>query len=146
MSKSQTGNFGEDIAAAHLQQHGYQVIARNFRTRFGEVDLIAANERYLVFVEVKLRKENARVSGLEAVTPAKQAKLRAAAEEYLARGCSACPPPGVPGNACIFGVEIEGRCPKGRGEWILHPRFDVIAIETASGGQVASIRWVENAF
>lgn len=121
-SKSQHGNFGEDIAAAHLAQHGYRVIDRNFRTRFGEIDLIAVNERYLLFVEVKTRAKNARVSGLEAVTPAKQAKLRAAAEEYLQRMAT-----------------HDDMAEK----W---PRFDVIAIETAGDGQVMSIQWVENAF
>jgi len=115
--KSTVGAFGEDIAAVHLQQHGFRIIARNFRTRLGEIDLIAENERYLLFVEVKLRAQNARVSGLEAITPAKQAKLRAAAEAYLQTHPTQ-----------------------------LWPRFDVIAIELAQNQQVASIRWVENAF
>jgi putative endonuclease len=111
------GAFGEDIAAAHLAQHGFRIVARNFRTRMGEIDLIAADERYLVFAEVKLRAANARVSGPEAVTYQKQQKLRAAAEEYLQKHPAA-----------------------------LWPRFDVIAIQTASNGQVGSIQWIENAF
>ncbi|MCL2531765.1 MAG: YraN family protein [Oscillospiraceae bacterium] len=115
--KQSSGNFGEDIAAAHLTQHGYAIIARNFRTRLGEIDLIAQREHCLVFVEVKLRKVGARVGGAESVTPAKQAKLHAAAEAYLQRN-----PVNLP-------------C-----------RFDVIAIETAANGQVAAIQWIEHAF
>ena len=115
--KQSSGNFGEDIAAAHLTQHGYAIIARNFRTRLGEIDLIAQNERCLVFVEVKLRKVGARVSGAESITPAKQRKLHLAAETYLQ-----CNP-------------VNLFC-----------RFDVIVIETAPGGQVAAIQWIEHAF
>jgi len=119
-----SGNFGEDIAAVHLEQHGFRIITRNFRTRFGEIDLIAENGRYLAFVEVKLRAHNARVSPLEAVTPAKQAKLRAAAEHYLQ-------------TVIEQATEPHRRC---------QPRFDVIAIQTAPNGQVATIQWIENAF
>ena len=124
MPKTKSGAFGEDIAAVHLEQHGFRVVARNFRTRFGEIDLIAEDARYLVFVEVKTRAANARVSAAEAVTPAKQAKLRYAAEEYLAKP---------------VGSDTIRPCN-------LYPRFDVIAIETAQNGQVTSIRWIENAF
>ncbi|MCL2445774.1 MAG: YraN family protein [Oscillospiraceae bacterium] len=116
-TKQARGNFGEDIAAAHLAQHGYAIIARNFRTRLGEIDLIAQNEHCLVFVEVKLRKVGARVGGAESVTPAKQRKLHAAAEAYLQHHAVHLP-----------------------------SRFDVIAIETAPNGQVAAIQWIEHAF
>ena len=133
MPNTKSGTFGEDIAAAHLEQHGFRVVARNFRTRFGEIDLIATDERYLVFVEVKTRAANARVSAAEAVTPAKQAKLRMAAEEYLAKHVGALPSVMSATPNCVLPHN-------------LHPRFDVICIETAQNGQVAAIRWIENAF
>ena len=114
---SSTGDFGENIAAAHLAQHGFKCLEFNFRTRFGEIDIIAQDERYLLFVEVKTRKVNARVSGLEAVGYRKQERLRAAAEQYF----------------MDHGSKLQ-------------PRFDVISIETTKDGQVASIQWIENAF
>ena len=49
------GNLGEQIAADHLARAGYVILARNFRTRFGELDLVAADERCIVFCEVKAR-------------------------------------------------------------------------------------------
>src|SRR4051812_50209544 len=49
------GELGETIAEQHLQHRGYRILARNFRVRFGELDLIAADERTLVFCEVKTR-------------------------------------------------------------------------------------------
>ena len=50
------GRAGEDAAAAHMQRLGYSVVARNHRTRFGEVDLICLGYGFLVFVEVKTRR------------------------------------------------------------------------------------------
>ena len=66
------GQLGEDLAASYLAAHGYTIVARNFRTRYGEIDIIACKDGFVAFVEVKLRK-NARF-GLprEAVTHAKQ--------------------------------------------------------------------------
>jgi len=116
-ARQSAGDFGEDVATAHLERHGYRIVARNFRTRFGEVDIIAANERFLLFVEVKTRGMNARVSGAEAVDARKQARLRMAAEEYLMEN-----------------------------QMQLQPRFDVICVETARSGQVAAVNWIENAF
>jgi putative endonuclease len=51
------GKLGEDFAAAHYERLGFDVVARRHRTRFGEIDLIAADERTLVFVEVKTRRD-----------------------------------------------------------------------------------------
>ena len=50
------GAWGEALAAEYLRKKRYTILATNFRTRMGEIDLIASNRRYLVFVEVKLRK------------------------------------------------------------------------------------------
>ena len=126
-NKNSSGDFGENIAAAHLEQHGFQIVARNFRTRFGEIDLIAQNERYLLFVEVKTRKTGAFTSGEEAVDYHKQRKLRACAEEYLLRT-----------------LKEHSEAPGPHRRW--QPRFDVVCVDTAKNGQVVSIRWHENAF
>ncbi len=90
--KKQKGDVGEACAAALMEQKGYTIIARNFRTRFGEIDLIAQNERFLLFVEVKARKANTLVSAAEAVDVHKQSRLRLAAEEYLAQQPTALQP------------------------------------------------------
>ena len=51
-----TGAWGEAIAAEYLRKKKYKIIARGYRSRFGEIDLIAQNRKFLVFVEVKLRR------------------------------------------------------------------------------------------
>jgi putative endonuclease len=71
------------MVAQALCQKGWQLRERNFRCRFGEVDIIAADRRYLIFVEVKLRKDDRFGSAAAFVTPAKQRRLRLAAEFYL---------------------------------------------------------------
>ena len=52
------GAWGEAAAAAFLQAQGYTILARNFRTRWGEIDLVASDAKYLVFVEVKTRRSD----------------------------------------------------------------------------------------
>jgi putative endonuclease len=81
------GERGEQIAAEHLEHRGYKIVARNARTRHGELDLIAADDRALVFCEVKTRVAGGSrgPSGpLEAIGPHKQRRLRALACEWLA--------------------------------------------------------------
>jgi len=82
------GQHGEDRAAAYLVGQGYEIIARNWRTRAGELDLVARDGGWLVFVEVRARRAGG--TGLpslgspeESVTPRKQARLAAMAEAYL---------------------------------------------------------------
>ena len=77
------GQWGEEQAAKKLLRDGWTIVARNFRCRFGELDLVAKNETFLAFVEVKLRKDGRFGSACEAVTLSKQRKLRAAAQYYL---------------------------------------------------------------
>lgn len=77
------GALGEQIAAAYLKEHGFAVVARNFHAPFGEIDIIVQNAAYLVFVEVKLRKNTHHGRACEAVTAAKQSKLIATAEQWL---------------------------------------------------------------
>ena len=77
------GQWGEDQVAERLQAQGWRIVARNFRCRMGEIDLIAEDGRYLAFVEVKLRKDGSYGAACEAVTLSKQRKLRLTAESYL---------------------------------------------------------------
>lgn len=79
------GESAEALAADYLMRHGLTIVERNFRTRFGEIDLIARDGRTLVFVEVRLRR-SARFGGaVESITARKRARLVAAANGYLLR-------------------------------------------------------------
>jgi putative endonuclease len=69
----------------YLTRRGYTLVERNYRTRYGELDLILRHQNTLVFVEVKLRRGTGFGHPLEAVTPRKQAAIRALAEQYLSR-------------------------------------------------------------
>ncbi|MDR2687793.1 MAG: YraN family protein [Oscillospiraceae bacterium] len=111
------GDAGEAFAAACLEAEGYRVIARNFSVRQGEIDIIARDARYLVFVEVKARKPGSMVRPEEAVDAPKQRRLRCAAEYYLAGRPTA-----------------------------LQPRFDVMCVEHGPDGGLRLSNWIENAF
>ncbi len=76
------GNLAEDFASHLLQSKGYKVIDRNFRSRFGEIDIVAEEGSTLVFVEVKARWSQKFGSPEEAVTPSKLRKIRKTAEYY----------------------------------------------------------------
>ncbi|MBR3849223.1 MAG: YraN family protein [Oscillospiraceae bacterium] len=80
---SPLGRWGEEKAAAYLRRLWYRIVEKNYTTRFGEIDLIAKNSRYLVFVEVKLRKNDAYGAARDFVTAAKQERLRKTAELWL---------------------------------------------------------------
>lgn len=79
-----TGSAAERAAADFLRKRGYHVLERNFRCRGGEIDLIALDGGTLVFVEVKARRTLSRGTPVEAVTAIKQARVRKAAQSYLA--------------------------------------------------------------
>jgi putative endonuclease len=81
--RKQLGNTGEDLAAAALKKQGYKILARNYLTPLGEIDLIAKQAKTLVIIEVKTRKSTRFGSPQEAVSAAKQAKLRRLADYYL---------------------------------------------------------------
>ena len=80
---AETGKAGENCVASWLEERGYEILERNFHSRFGEIDIIAKRGTYIAFVEVKTRAPNSLVSPLEAITAAKQRKLTATAMEYL---------------------------------------------------------------
>lgn len=84
-SRVSLGKRGEDLACAELERLGYAIVARRFRTRVGEIDIVARDGGVLVFVEVKTRRSTAFGTPLEAVTFTKRRRLCAMAGEYLAR-------------------------------------------------------------
>jgi len=79
------GGPAEDLAAAFLERQGLAILARNYRCRFGEIDLVAASGRSLVFVEVRARTSEAFGGAAASITASKRRRLVAAARHYLAR-------------------------------------------------------------
>ena len=78
------GREGEAAAARLLRDRGYKILARNYRCRHGEIDIVAFEGGEYVFVEVKTRLSDEKGSALDAVTEAKQRKLARVAEQYIA--------------------------------------------------------------
>jgi putative endonuclease len=123
--RRERGALGEGLAERHLAAAGYRVLDRNFRTRHGELDLIAANGRALVFCEVKTR-----VAGgggppgpLDAIGRDKRRRLRLMAAQWL---------------AAHAGADRTGAGPE--------LRFDAIGITLAPDGGLVSLEHVEDAF
>jgi putative endonuclease len=86
------GDSGEELACEHLRRCGLKVLARNFRCRAGEIDVVAEDRGTVVFVEVKERRGESHGSAVEAVTPAKRRKVIRAARVYAAiHGLSEAP-------------------------------------------------------
>ena len=120
MNIGKVGKSGEDRVAAFLRQKGFSVIKRNYQCRFGEIDIIAQNNEYIIFVEVKTRKAGALVSGTEAVTEAKQQRIMLTANDYISK------------------TSVS-----------LQPRFDVAEVtvtENAYGSKGYSLNYIKNAF
>lgn len=114
-----TGAWGESVAADYLRKKRYALVAMNYRSRFGEIDIIANDRKYLVFVEVKLRKSNRFAAAAEYVDFRKQNRLRQTAELYLSENPTK-----------------------------LQPRFDVIEIYAPEGIETKkpAINHMEDAF
>jgi len=113
------GDFGEDAACRYLRRKRYKLLARNVSCRFGEIDIIAADRKYIVFAEVKLRKDGSHGEAREFVTPAKQQRVIRAAEYWLMRNPTE-----------------------------LQPRFDVIEVYAPEGLRTAKpeIHHIEDAY
>ena len=79
------GDAAEQLALEHLERHGLTLLARNYRCRMGEVDLIMRDGASLVFVEVRLRGKGAFASAAESIDARKQRRIVAAAMHYLMR-------------------------------------------------------------
>ena len=85
VARQALGQSGEDRAAAELERRGYAILERRYRTRYGEIDIIARDGETTVFVEVKVRATGECGTAAEAVTPRKQRRLASMALDYLAR-------------------------------------------------------------
>ena len=83
MNRKLLGDAGEKASAKYLENKGYHIVVRNYRTRYGEIDIIAKKENVLVFVEVKLRTGSNYGRGLEAITPHKVEKIHQVAISYI---------------------------------------------------------------
>ncbi|MFI3252795.1 MAG: YraN family protein [Eubacteriales bacterium] len=86
------GEWGENLTAEKLSAWGYVIIARNWHCRFGEIDIIAQNEEYILFVEVKTRKSANFAQPYESVDYRKQEKIRKTVETYLQQNPSPLQP------------------------------------------------------
>lgn len=113
---STLGSQGEQAAVEYLQQNGYTILARNYHTRGGEIDIICANDRFLVFVEVKTRSSSRFGTPAEAVTWQKQQKIIRTAQIWLMQ------------HPCA-----------------LQPRFDVAEVYAMRNGKLC-VHLLENAF
>jgi len=111
------GKRGEGLAARRLAAEGYRILARNYRCAMGEVDLVAADGDCLVFVEVRTRRDDSWGTPEESITAAKQARLVAIAEHYLAEHV------------------LEGS------DW----RIDVVAVEMSAAGLVRRLEIIKDA-
>ncbi len=117
MEYNVTGLWGEIYASRYLRDEGYNIMAANYRTRHGEIDVVAADKQCIAFVEVKTRGENMIAPPGESVTEEKQRKLSAAAAQYLAS---------YPTDRV--------------------PRFDVVEIFVGNGNSLIEINHIKSAF
>jgi putative endonuclease len=85
LQRQLVGIQGEDRAVAELERRGYAVLARRYRTRHGEIDIVARDGETIVFVEVKAKESAEFGTGAEAVTLRKQRRVISMAVDYLAR-------------------------------------------------------------
>lgn len=118
MDRQALGRVGEAAAVELLLRRGYTIVARNFRTSFGEIDLIAEHRGTTVFVEVKTRTTDAYGAPFDAVTPLKQRRLTRLATYYL----------------------------KGRQRLNAPARFDAVAATVTPDGHVERVDLLVNAF
>lgn len=115
--RQNTGKLGEDLATVELWHQGYAILARRYRTRYGEIDIVAQDGDTVVFVEVKARRTDRFGTAAESVTPWKQRRIAAMALDYLA-----------------WSGRMESPC-----------RFDVVAIDGVASDKV-TIQHIKAAF
>lgn len=113
------GERGESLACRHLRRQGYTIVARQDRTRLGEIDIVAVQQRTIVFVEVKTRSGEAKGTPTDAIDQDKEQRLTRAALAYMRRN------------------DLLGNCAA---------RFDVIAIVWPEEKAKPKLTHIENAF
>ena len=116
-SRRDLGDFGERVAAAHLEAKGYRILATKFRCREGEVDIVAVRDGTVAFVEVKTRRGGAMGAAAEAIGARQAERLLLAADAFAASR------PGLPEDH----------------------RIDLIAIDLDGRGKVLSVEHIESA-
>jgi len=84
MTNYSSGHAAEDYAATYLEQQGYKIVAKNWRTRYCEIDIVASKNKTLFFVEVKYRTTTSQGSGFDYITPSKLRRMRFAAAFWVA--------------------------------------------------------------
>ncbi len=117
-ARKNLGDSAERVAALYLEEHGLKILARNVRTRAGEIDLIAQDGEEIAFVEVKARRGTAYGAPEEAITPRKQIQLVNLGEAFMAQQ-----------------AEFAGR------PW----RIDVVAIQLDRAGKVIRLNHIKHA-
>lgn len=120
MNIGKTGGTGERLTAEFLHKNGFSIIKRNYHCRYGEIDIIAENKEYIIFTEVKTRREDSLVSPAEAVDFRKQQRIILTAEDFLTKY-----------------------------ETALQPRFDVAEVTVYSkkdGSDGYKLHYIKNAF
>lgn len=114
----QTGDKGESYAVKYLKKHRYKIRERNYRKPYGEIDIIAENKEFIVFVEVKTRKSNSLTAPIDAVNRKKQYRISKTADIYISEN------------------NIEKQC-----------RFDVCEVYINSDNlKMTDINYIEDAF
>ena len=130
MTTKEIGDFGEKAAEDYLVEMDYLILERNYRLKFGEIDIIAARDGGLVFVEVKTRRYRSLVSGVEAVGYKKKGRIIATADCFLAERVK---------KAAMVYADVENT----------DMRFDVIEVfyEEKNGELfLVKVNHIENAF
>lgn len=111
------GKTGEEFAANILREKGYDILAQNYHSRYGEIDIIASDKKNICFIEVKTRRKNSMVGAAESVTPAKRKKIIITALLYLQDN------------------DLD-----------LQPRFDIFCVFTGSTGIITGYDFLMGAF
>lgn len=111
------GKEGENYALKYLENKGFDLLCVNYRSKYGEIDIIGQKDKYIIFVEVKLRRRGSVISGIECVSLKKQERIIK--------------------TACIYIQEKNIK---------MQPRFDVVEVLTDSRNCPVTLKHIENAF
>ena len=117
MNTKLVGAFGEQVAARYLRENGYSILAANYYTGVGEIDIIAQKKKEICFVEVKTRKEGGLFSPADAVDFHKQENVKGSAAAYMNK----------------FSLKNK-------------MRFDIIEVLLSDNGELSRINHIKNAF